>query len=785
VSKNKIRIGVPKPPNNPYLVLHEGKAPDKPNFSLWSEVKRLLGGFRSPFTLIFLVIPLALGLSGGADLLSDKLYELAKRGQPDPRARVVLVQCWFLNKGTMAANIENDMQADNEKCRDVSSPLGLKGDRKFQLWPFELETVAKADGETSQKSVPTEIIVGLLTLAFTAYLTIGNPRVGSILIVLQMAFGGQNKARSGVTNGEELQQSWALQIAQNGAETASSILELQVVKTETLPVPVIEISTAGNGLTANQKGKLTKLERAKIKELEAQKTTDAILRNCLILGGYRQRQWSSNPGYFYLDYEVEPLPYWLTTSMLKTNLLIVAPPGSGKTLSVFQPLVNFVRRAEAAGLFFDVKGDDFRAELFDHNFSLTEPATSIRINLYSGKTPEQAGERLAEALISAGEGGVQEYFANNAKDALSLLVAAHVALFEHYPTPNQLIEYLTSTSNLNFLQNRVEAELPGEYGRRLSAILRRVTSLNAPSKNDVLGMLANALIPLTTPPASDLLVANPDNESNTKPTDKVPSVVFTVEELLKKPSLTRIALPVAEYPRLSEIIGKLILAQFSYAVLSPNCNRELFKLAAVDETRYFMTPTVANGMAQARSNNAGYALSFQTLSQIKDEELRDTVFAASGTKIVMAGVGDKDAERFSKTFGGLELQYANRVQSSGTTQGKNSSTSTSRGQETEGFGLVGGVFDGSHSSRESKRTATKSRGNSTSENHSWSTSFPQRLRPRFLPSEVRELPRYHAIIETSDYTGQRWFAQVIDMTQATVTELGEGVRRALIHELQK
>jgi hypothetical protein len=58
------------------------------------------------------------------------------------------------------------------------------------------------------------------------------------------------------------------------------------------------------------------------------------------------------------------------------------------------------------------------------------------------------------------------------------------------------------------------------------------------------------------------------------------------------------------------------------------------------------------------------------------------------------------------------------------------------------------------------------------------------LRPRFLPSEVRELPKYHAIIESSDATGQRWFAEVIDMSQPVVADLENEVRHALTDKLE-
>jgi hypothetical protein len=475
-----------------------------------------------------------------------------------------------------------------------------------------------------------------------------------------------------------------------------------------------------------------------------------------VIGGVVPRLWESDPGYFSFTRLAKglPEPYLLSSRILQTNLTIVAPPGQGKTGSIFQPLIFYTRRIKGTSIFFDSKGNDFDPDYFDYNFDLNDPAHSIKINLFSGETPAQAGERLSEALIPDLSEDKQ-YFSNNAKDAMATLVAAHHIYFNKLPELFQLQHYLTYPTQLERLQSRVLETLKGDRyaeGLLLAAGISRIIKLME-NKNDILGSLATAISPLLTGSVTFLLVANPSSNS------------YTIEELLKKPGLIRLGLSVADNPRLAPILGRLILAQFTFAVLSPGCNTHIFKLAAVDEAHNFITPSIAKGMAHARSNNAGYALAVQTLSQIeeKGKPLLNTIFAASGTKIVMAGVGDEDAERFSKTFGEVELPYVGHSQNSSRSSGHSSSANRKTGHEIEFF--TGGSGSEHRSSLGYSRTSLSNQLTGEASNQQL------RLRRLFLPAEIRSLPLRHAIIESSDAQGHRWPAQVVNMDRALVVEL--------------
>lgn len=487
-------------------------------------------------------------------------------------------------------------------------------------------------------------------------------------------------------------------------------------------------------------------------------TDPAKAENIWLVGAASERRWQSDPGYFYQDTK-HPKPYSLSPDMLRTNLLIVAPPGSGKTSSIFRPLIEYLRRIGASAIFFDSKGQDFPPEAFDLNFELNDPANSIKINLFSGDTPAQAGERLGEALIP-NLSDDKQYYVDVAKDTCAALVSAHYAVYNLFPDLTELLLYLSEPDKIAGLGERVQTlSQSGQLSyleiERLNAGLMRINSLLTNTKKDTLGSLNTAITPLTTSAASALLVANPGRTGGEQ--------VFTIEEMLKVPRLVRLSLPVAENPRIAPIIGRIILTQFNFAVLSPRCNRNLLKIAAVDEAHNFITASIAKGMAQARSNNAGFMLALQTLSQIPDDSVLDTIFASAGNKLVMAGVGDQDAERFSKTYGELEMPYITHSKS----QGRNTSTSSNSGTTTSYS--AGRSTTGGSSTSGGGNTSGLSR--TTSVTASSSSSQQLKLRRLFLPSEIRALPQYHAIIESSDAFGRRWGAIMIDMSQATLQQL--------------
>jgi hypothetical protein len=267
--------------------------------------------------------------------------------------------------------------------------------------------------------------------------------------------------------------------------------------------------------------------------------------------------------------------------------------------------------------------------------------------------------------------------------------------------------------------------------------VRRISGL-AEQKHDVLGSLDTALAPLCRGALANLLV--PDARSG-----------YSIEQLVAQPVRVRFSISIHNHPDIAPIVGRLVMAQFTYAVVSPGCNKEILKAIVADEAKRFVTPTVADGMAMARENRGAYLLGFQNLSQIADPTLRQDILSVAGNKLVMAGVDDYDAEKFSRLFGSREQQYVAHTEN--TSQGNNSSRS--RGSGREGGDLLGGAAGSlRHQS---------SQVQSSSLHRSTGSKRGVRERADFLPSEIRELPQFHVLIERRDSRGRITPATVVNM----------------------
>jgi hypothetical protein len=456
-----------------------------------------------------------------------------------------------------------------------------------------------------------------------------------------------------------------------------------------------------------------------------------------VVGWVVARTWNPDPG-AWVTTRTRDL-FRLTAQHLRVNLLVVAPQGAGKTSMVLNPILRLCRRTGAACLVFDVKGDpptphqqpDFDPGEFHVTLDFAHPERSARLNLAGGGTPREIGEQLGEALIYDSSGD-KAYFVNNAKDALGGLFAAYGVVYGQIPSFRQTLHLLRSKEARADLHDALQQIQPTDPARALVAAdaqldLARIDQI-ADGKHDVLGNLDLALAPLARGAIADLLVSDDSG--------------WRLADLLNAGARVRIILPVARQPRVAPIIGRLILAQFTTSVLDPSCNRQRLKLALVDEAHWFITPSLPSGMAQARTNFGGYVLALQDLAQITDTALREKIWGVATNRLVMAGVGDYDAAKFSRTWGEQERLYImhSRTESTG------SQTSRSRGHGQHSGGSAGGAALGGGSTQQhTSRTAIATHG--AGEQHQL------RLRAEWLPAEIHGLPAHHVVVERRDATG--------------------------------
>jgi hypothetical protein len=451
-----------------------------------------------------------------------------------------------------------------------------------------------------------------------------------------------------------------------------------------------------------------------------------------VVGRMVARTWQPDPGVWVLSPTNEVLT--LTAEHLRVHLLVVAPPGGGKTSSILNPILHLCRRAGGAAIVFDVKGDpeqlddrpDFDPAAFHLTLDFTHPERSARLNLAAGRSPREVGEQLGEALIYD-PGEYKAYFVNNAKDALGGLFAAHATAYQRLPTFRQILAYIRNADARKDLLTQLRTTGATDSSDEVLD-LRRIDQL-LEGKTDVLGNLDLALAPLARGAVADLLVTDDSG--------------ISLADLLREGARVRVVLPVYKYPRVAPIVGRLILAQFMSAVLSPDCNRSRLKVALVDEAHWFVTPSIADGMADVRHNYGSYVLAFQTLPQIGDEILREKIFSIAGNKLVMAGVGDLDAQKFSAIFGAHEQEYVSH--STNTGQSTNTSRTRGRGQHSGGS-MFGGVAAGGSQQMSTAR--------STGLHESEGSNRHTRLRPDWLPSEIRGLPVWHVLMERRDGQGR-------------------------------
>lgn len=462
-----------------------------------------------------------------------------------------------------------------------------------------------------------------------------------------------------------------------------------------------------------------------------------------VLGRAYRRVWEPDPGEFRLEPTGEL--YKLTEEHLRTHMIIVAPTGSGKTVSVLEPALQLFKRIGAAAIYLDAKGDSFDPKQFHLNFDLMYPEGSMKLLVWSGRAPRDMAERLAEALVTD-TGTEPRYYIDNAKIALSALVGAHYRAYGRMPPLTLLLTYLRNAEAREDLAAELRRAGVPEKGSELED-LGQIKKL-AGQKTDVLGSLDTALAPLCRGAIANLLVSDPTEG-------------YSIEQLVSEPARVRFGISTNDHPLIAPIVGRLIMAQFTYAVLSPRCNKRILKAVVADEAKEFVTKAVADGMAMARENRGAYLLAFQNMSQIANATLRQDILSVAGNKLVMAGVDDYDAEKFSRLFGSRERRYVSHSQSS--SQGSNSSRS--RGSGREGGDLIGGI---------GSLRQQSSHIQSSSLHQSEGTSTQVRERSKFLPSEIRELPQYHVLIERRDSRGEMTPVTLVHMDY----ELTSGIRTA-------
>src|SRR5690606_20847889 len=327
--------------------------------------------------------------------------------------------------------------------------------------------------------------------------------------------------------------------------------------------------------------------------------------------------------------------FGIDLDVLRTSLLVIGPPGSGKTRSFALPIVEHLSLAAAAGrasvVVVDPKGDDFN---YPEWFDLTiDPLTGgAGFDLFGGvDEADIAADRLASALLPPEVSDDLAYFMDASRNALYHCLAPYRQAFGRWPSIPELMALLRGEQHAI---DRVRSALAGPDARPAREMLeRRMTQRTG--RTDPAASMVERLGLLNRPRLVRLFAPDP--------------TAFRMRDLGRAVRV-RIVLPEAEFPDASRILARLVVSQFVQAASALDSDRTVFKALVIDEAGRFVDDYVARGVQKLRSHHAGLVLLSQTVSDFPPS-VRATVFGSVGCKAVFGGIDPADAALFSAWFG--------------------------------------------------------------------------------------------------------------------------------------
>ncbi|WP_147472817.1 ATP-binding protein [Streptomyces triticirhizae] len=319
----------------------------------------------------------------------------------------------------------------------------------------------------------------------------------------------------------------------------------------------------------------------------------------------------------------------LDPALLNTSLLAVGPPGAGKTGRVVRPVVESLCLQALAGQAAVVAVGSANSGLgpdaaFDIVVRVGDQSSTHQLALYgAAHDTDEAAALLAEALLGGTQAETRE-----AAAALVQLIGPYHAAYGRLPGVPELRAMLDGAPAL-LASLREDLALAGAHHqqRELDARERAAARPDDPGQR-----LADRLAVLDRAGFSVEAAARPFSMAT-----------------LTHPLRVRIDLPATGHTEAGRIITRLLLAQFTSAVVN-RPDRSLFATLVLDDATAAVTQGTVRGLAQLRGANAGAVLALRTLDDVPSE-LRAGLLGAVGCRMAFAGITTWDAEHFAHVWG--------------------------------------------------------------------------------------------------------------------------------------
>ncbi|MFI1166642.1 ATP/GTP-binding protein [Streptomyces sp. NPDC020801] len=320
---------------------------------------------------------------------------------------------------------------------------------------------------------------------------------------------------------------------------------------------------------------------------------------------------------------------------LGTSLLLVGPPGSGKTRHVTEPLTEALALQALTGrcavVAVSAAGSTLGPDAaYDVVVRIGDPASVHDLDPYAeSDDPDEAAAFLAEALV----GDLDTVGGQSAATALAQLLGPYRAVHGHFPPLPVLRELLEGDPGaLASLRAGLAADEHAVMRRELDARMRQ-----AGSAADAGPALADRLALIDRPVFAEFFGAGGPG-----------SRPFSLRAVAHHPLRVRIDLPERGHEEASRLITRLVLAQFHTVVRETG--RPHFACLVLDDATGTITTESVRRIQRLRSQNAGVVLALRSIADVP-EALHGPLLGAVGCRMALAGVTTWDGSRFAHAWG--------------------------------------------------------------------------------------------------------------------------------------